>query len=35
VPVDPDHVQGGCRVHVVMVTSGQVTPHHLDPVRAG
>jgi len=31
-PVDPDDVHGGCRVHEAMVTGWQVTPHHQDPV---
>src|SRR5690348_1067192 len=35
VPVDPDHVAGGYRVHAAMVEGGQVTPHHHDPVTAG
>ena len=35
VPVDPDHVQGGCRVHAAMVPGWQVSPHHQDPVTAG
>jgi len=35
VPVDPDHVQGGCQVHDAMVTGGQVIPHHQDPVTGG
>jgi hypothetical protein len=35
VPVDPDHVPGGCRVHDAMVKGWQVKPHHQDPVTAG
>jgi hypothetical protein len=35
VPVDPDRVQGGCRVHDVMFGGGQVNPHHRDPVITG
>ncbi len=35
VAVDPDHVSDGCRVHDVMVTDCQVSPHHRDPVTAG
>jgi len=31
-PVDPDYVHGGYRVHEAMVTGWQVTPHHQDPV---
>jgi hypothetical protein len=27
-PVDPDHLQGGCPVHDHMVAGGQVKPHH-------
>jgi hypothetical protein len=32
VPVDPDQVRGGCRVHDAMITGGRVTPDHRDRV---
>jgi len=35
VPVDPDRVQGGCRVHEAMVERRQVSPHRRDQVTAG
>src|SRR5262249_11555407 len=35
VPGDPDRVLTRCRVHDAMITGGQVTPDHRDPVTAG
>jgi hypothetical protein len=34
-PVDPDQVPGGCRVHDAMVKGWQVKPHRQDPVTTG
>ena len=34
VPVDPDRVQGGDRVHDLTLGGGQVNSHHQDPVIA-
>jgi hypothetical protein len=31
-PVDPDQVPGGCRIHTVMIRRDQVKPHHQDLV---
>src|SRR3954451_11287687 len=34
VALDPDPVQGGCRVHAAMVEGREVTPHRSDQVSA-
>ncbi len=34
-PVDPDRVPRGCRVHEAMVRGGRVNRHHRDPVTTG